>query len=52
MVEIHKEVKTFERKIGEQIENYIAQFNALETKLRNEEIKLPDTFLVAMLMGD
>ena len=36
----------------EKIENYIAQFNALETKLRNNDIKLPDTYLAAMLMGD
>ena len=34
MVEIHREVKTFERKMGEKIETYIAQFNALETKMR------------------
>ena len=36
MVEMQKEVKMFERKTGEKIENYIARFNALEMKLRNK----------------
>ena len=52
MMKLTKDFKDFTRKIDEDNKDYVARFSKLETQLKNEKIKLPNSFLTGILLKE
>ena len=52
MIKLANDFKNFARKSGDDNKEYVEKFSKLETQLRNEKVKLPNTFLTGILLKE